>query len=441
MSHFSVPALSMPDSLWAHSALPAPDTRALQGKHDSSVVVIGGGFTGLSAALHLAEAGKNVIVLEAAEIGYGGSGRNVGLVNAGLWTNPDDIDEVLGKTYGDRLDQALGQAPDLVFSLIQRFGIQCEATRNGTLHLAHSKSAVKCLEDRTRQLTRRGAPVQLLDAKTTAEKTGSQSYYGSILDPRAGTIQPLGYVRGLAAAALSLGAQIYTHSPITRLSRNSDDKGWTVRSESGEVTADKVILATNAYSNGLWPGLKQTFTPLHFFQFASEPLPSELLSDILPGKEGCWDTCQIMTSLRLDQSGRIVLGSVGQIPEQGSGFLKNWAGDYLKKFYPGLYSKVVASNKKEFWNFCWSGQIAYTPDHLPHLHVLAPDLITCIGYSGRGIGPGTVMGTAMAEHILGEPFSSFPLPVTELSKVFGRGIREQFYSHGSDLYHLYQRLI
>jgi len=431
----------LPNSLWAHSACPAPVTTRLEGKHSSQVVVIGGGFTGLSTALHLAEAGKQVILLEASEIGFGGSGRNVGLVNAGLWTPPEDIEAILGKEAGSKLYAALGKAPDLVFSLIERFDIQCEATRNGTLHLAHSYSGFKDLQNRTRQLQARGAPVELLDASKTAAMTGSEYHFGAILDPRAGTIQPLGYARGLAAAAQSLGAELYTHSPVTGLERTPGNDGWRVSTASGEVRAESLVLATNAYSTDLGIGLEQTFTPLHFFQFASAPLDAEILKHVLPGKQGCWDTRQVMTSLRLDRSGRIILGSVGKFAGESSDFLQGWAGDQLRKLFPDLYPRMVDQCAGSIWRHGWTGRIAYSHDHLPHLHLPSPGLIACIGYSGRGIGPGTVMGKAIAEHLLGAPLAALPLPVTEPRKVACRRLKEQYYTRGSDLYHLYQRML
>ncbi|KEA65000.1 L-pipecolate oxidase [Marinobacterium lacunae] len=428
----------LPDSLWAHSAAPAPLTPCLEGQHTSRIVVIGGGFTGLSTALHLAEEGAEVTLLEANDIGFGGSGRNVGLANAGLWTKPDDIEAVLGKPLAQRLYTALSKAPDLVYSLIERFGIQCEATRNGTLHLGHSRAGLRDLEERTRQLQQRGAPVELLSAAKTAEMTGSKAYHGAIFDPRAGTIQPLGYARGLATAALSLGARIFTRSPVTGLERASD--GWVVSTPSGAIHAEKVVLATNAYSTDLWKSMDQTFTPLHFFQFATAPLDTDVLKQILPGNQGCWDTRDVMTSLRLDQSGRLILGSVGRFAGDTSSFLQNWASSHLRALFPDHYPRIVGNADGALWRYGWTGKIAYSDDHLPHLHLLAPDLITVIGYSGRGIGPGSVMGKAIADHLLGAPIEEMPLPVTDLRKMPFRHLLGEYYCRGSDLYHLYQRI-
>ena len=150
--------------LWhATSPEPAPQFEALEGERMADVVVIGGGITGLSTALHLAESGVDVSLVEAGDIPSGGSGRNVGLVNAGLWIPPDDILKALGEKDGERANAILGGAPKEVFSLIGRHGIECHATQTGTLHLAHNGKGEQDLARRAEQLARRGAPVELLE--------------------------------------------------------------------------------------------------------------------------------------------------------------------------------------------------------------------------------------------------------------------------------------
>lgn len=430
----------LPDSLWAASASDAPETSVLQGEHSCPVVVIGGGFTGLSTALHLAENNQEVMVLESEAIGFGGSGRNVGLVNAGLWLKPEEVEDRLGKDHGKRLNSVLAEAPGQVFSIIERYGIDCEATQNGTLHLSHSFLGDKNLKERLHQLQERGAPVELLSPEKTAHLTGTHSYRTSIFDPRAGTIQPLSYVRGLAKAACSLGAQIYTNSQVTELSSLPSGE-WKVCTEQGSVIAEKVVIATNAYSESLYSQLKYTFVPVHFFQYATKPLDPETLKTILPGKQGCWDTRDVMSSLRLDQSGRLILGSVGEVTDKSNSFLKSWASDRLPKLFPDQFSKSEIQKDDSFWSYGWSGKIAYSNNNIPHLHPLAPGVIACVGYSGRGIGPGTVMGKLLAEYIQGKPLEDLPLPLTQPEPILARYTREQYYARGSDLYHLYQRVV
>jgi glycine/D-amino acid oxidase-like deaminating enzyme len=297
--------------LWEMTAPAAPFTGPLQGDLAVDVAIVGAGYTGLSAALHLAEAGRSVAVLEAVEIGFGGAGRNVGLVNAGMWVMPDALIDCLGESYGTRLLSLLGQAPREVFDLIARHQIACEVVRRGTLHCASGASGLRQIEARTAQWRKHGVALSLLSAAETAEKTGSAAYAGALLDLRAGTIQPLAYARGLAQAALRAGARIYTQSPVTALDQGQGKP--QLRTPMGRITAGKVILATDAYTRHLHPEIRASQVMLPYFNFATQPLPEEQRRGILPEGQGAWDTRDILTSFRMDATGRLVLGSVGAL--------------------------------------------------------------------------------------------------------------------------------
>ena len=169
--------------LWELTAPPAPPTSALKGEVRADVAVVGCGYTGLSTALHLAEAGAKVVALEAIEIGFGGAGRNVGLVNAGMWLAPDDIIERLGADYGERLLGLLGGGPAEVYALVDKHGIDCELVRNGTLHCAVGRSGLAKIEERARQWGARGAPVRLLTQAETAKRIGVDIYRGLAARP------------------------------------------------------------------------------------------------------------------------------------------------------------------------------------------------------------------------------------------------------------------
>lgn len=419
------------DSLWAATApAPAP-TASLTGDLQADVVVVGGGFTGLSAALHLAEAGARVAVLEAHEIGHGGSGRNVGLVNAGMWVLPDDLPATLGEPYGERLLELLGDAPKLVFALAKKHAMDCEAVSTGTLHCAAGRAGLRQLEIRAGQWCRRGASVRLLSARETADKTGTEVFSGALLDERAGTIQPLGYARGLAAAALTAGAGIFTRSPVERV--EEDGNRWRAVTAGGSIAADWVIAATNAYTTRLWPQLREELVHLPYFNFATEPLPPEALSAILPERQGAWDTNKVLTSFRLDRSGRLVLGSVGALSGTGRSVHQAWARRAITRMFPML--KDVGFQQG------WHGMIGMTDDHLPKFHRLDRRIVGFSGYNGRGIAPGTAFGKILAEHIggrIGE--SDLPLPVTLPVPQRLRAIREAGIEWGAQAIHLMRML-
>ncbi|MEX0303266.1 MAG: NAD(P)/FAD-dependent oxidoreductase, partial [Leisingera sp.] len=281
-------------SLWYQTCQENPAFPELTGEAEADLVVIGGGYTGCSAALKAAELGAAVCLIEADEIGSGGSGRNVGLANAGLWLPPEDINAELGTETGSRLSQLLAGAPEMVFSLIAKHGIICEPENNGTLHCAHAPAGLKDLQRRHAQLTAIGAPVELLSRKEAVQRTGSEAVHGALFDPRAGTIQPLAYVRGLARAAASAGAQLHGHSPATAIIR--DGSTWHVATSKGSIRAKHLIMATNAYARAISGYEAPQVIPVHYFQAATDPLPAPLLDKILPMKEGCWDTALVMSS-------------------------------------------------------------------------------------------------------------------------------------------------
>lgn len=382
----------------------------------ADLAIVGGGYTGLSTALHAAEKGLDACVLEACQIGYGGSGRNVGLVNAGLWLPPQDVRAKLGGAQGGRLVELLGDGPNCVMSLIERHQIRCELTRSGTIHAAHSQGGFKDLQRRAGEWSRLGAPVRLLSRQETAEKIGSGAFHGGLLDARAGTINPMGYVRGLARAAQAAGARIHTGVTVTRLDKQ--DGGWLLETGAGVVRAKSVVLATNAYSDDLWPGLKSSFVPIHYFQVATVPLGARIAT-ILPERQGIWDTGKIMFSLRRDAADRLIIGSMGAVVGGEKGLSERWAARQLRRLFPDL--GAVEFEKS------WHGQIAMTGDHLPRIHRLDDGLYTPIGYNGRGIAPGTVFGKAMADLLAGGSEADLPMPVTGVRAEAVRGLKAGFY--------------
>lgn len=413
--------------LWETSAPPAPETVTLRGDVRSDVAIIGGGYTGNSAALHLAKRGIKATVLEAKSIGFGGAGRNVGLVNAGMWVMPDELPNVLGETYGERLLNLLGNAPAAVFDIVKAYEIDCQLQMEGTLHCAVGASGLAELQQREDQWRRRGAPVRLLSREETAQKIGSNAYEGALLDLRAGTIQPLAYVRGLAAAAIREGAVIHTDSPALNVENTAG--GWRVVTPEGSVTADTVIMATDAYTQGPWEIIRREQVHLPYFNFATRPLSDNVRATILPGHEGCWDTKEVLSSFRMDRMGRLVFGSVGALTGAGEIIHKGWARRALHRLFPQLGDIAFEAE--------WYGQIGMTDDNLPRFHKFTDGVIGVSGYNGRGIAPGTVMGRTLAQLIAGEiAEAELPLPVTEAREASLRPLKEAFYEIGAQAAHL-----
>lgn len=405
--------MALPNSLWATTAAPPADTPALMGERRADAVVVGGGFTGLTAALHLAEAGTEIVLLEAGEPGWGASGRTGGQVIPGLKLDPDELVAKYGTENGERLAVFAGGVADTVFDLIDRHGIDCHAVRSGWIQGVHASRRMDVAARRVEQWTRRGGAAELIDATQIAELTGTDRYAGGWIDRRGGMLQPLSYARGLARAATRAGAAVHGRSPVTGLVRA--DKGWRVETPGGAVIADQVLLATNAYTDVLWPGLQQSVIPVFSYQVATKPLGDNLRRTILAGGMPVSDTRRVLLYFRLDHTGRLVVGGRGRARQTEEPAFYRSVVDGLNWLYPQLGPVDL--------DHYWGGQVALTLDHLPQLSELASGLHAMIGYNGRGVAMATACGKMMAERMRGKPLADLPLPPKRMKPIPFHGFR------------------
>jgi glycine/D-amino acid oxidase-like deaminating enzyme len=406
--------LDLPRSLWAATAIAAPPTAAAQGDRKADVAIIGAGYTGLSAALHLAERGLDVAVLEAAETGWGASGRNNGQVIPGMKLDPDEVEAHYGTETGGRLAKWAGDAPALVFDLIERHAIVCAPVRSGWIQPAYTRAAVRTIEARWSQWARRGADVHLIDAKDLPALLGTEAFFGAWLDRRGGSIQPLSYARGLAAAAIKAGARVFTRSMVVSMQR--DAAGWTLKTPAASIQARHDVVATAAYATDLVPGLKRSFVPVRTAQVATRPLTPNVLKTILPGRQVASDTRRLLTSFRISPDGRLVMGGSGATGGPHLVSLEGW----LHRAADELFGRLAKLN----WDFGWSGYFAVTTDHAPHIHEPDPSLLIALGCNGRGIALSTAMGRLLAERILGRDARELEIPITRMRPVHFHAFRK-----------------
>jgi len=385
----------LPPSLWAATAEPAPAAPRLTGPAEADVVVIGGGFTGLSAALHLAEAGKRVVVLEAAELGWGASGRNGGQVNPGWKVLPSEIVARTGRARGERVARMAHATCDLVFELIDRFQISCDARRPGYLQAVFGRRGRRAQESWAREWSAHGVEVELLDRKAFADLLGTERYGGGLRDPRGGNLQPLSYARGLARAATDLGAELYGRSPALAVARRG--AGWRVATPDGEVAGEHVVIGTNGYSDDLWPGLKRTVVPVASFIVASRPLGENLARTILPGRHAVSDTRRVLFYFRMDRDDRFVFGGRGRLFDGA-----DHAGQDGMRHLTAAACRLYPQLEGVGWDYAWGGYVAVTPAHTPRLMRLAPGVFAGLGYNGRGVAMATMMGKQLSLAVLGE---------------------------------------
>jgi glycine/D-amino acid oxidase-like deaminating enzyme len=413
---YNVPFTLSP-SLWSATAISAPSTLPLLDNHHCDVAVIGGGFAGLSAALHLAEKGVNVSLLEAKEIGFGASGRNGGQVIPGLKYDPDELIKMFGNERGQQLVAFAGSTADVVFDLIARHQIDVPHKRSGWIQGAHDNGALELAQQRAEQWARHGASVRLLDAKQIQDLLGTDRYLGGWVDERAGAVQPLSYVRGLACAAIKSGARVHTESPVQSLTLQNGK--WQLTTDKGlTVTADRVVMCTNAYGGDLWPKLKTSIIDANSFQVATGPLPDHLLKNILPQGHVCSDARKLLLYFRLDHQGRLLMGGRGPFREPKA--QSDWAHleRVMHKLFPQMKSIPI--------EFRWGGRVAVTRDFLPHLHEPAPGLLIDIGCMGRGVGLQTSMGRAIANYVVRGDKSTLPFQITAAKPFPLYGLRRAY---------------
>ncbi|MBB2190242.1 FAD-binding oxidoreductase [Gluconacetobacter azotocaptans] len=397
----------LPDSLYAETARPAVPTPPLTGEIRVGTALIGGGFTGLSAALHLAEAGHAVAVLEANAPGWGASGRNGGQVNPGLKTLPSDVERDFGPERGARLAHAAWNAPDLVFELVERHGIACAAARGGTLRVATSDDQIPALRQLTDECRARGGDVAWLDDAAIAARTGTGRYRAALLDRRGGQVNPLGLARGMAQAAIGHGAQIFGGTRALSLRR--DDGCWRIGTRNGAVRADRVVFATNGYADRLWNRLRRTVVPASSAIVATAPLPPDIRARILAAREVLYELGEITTYYRIDDAGRLLIGGRSSLAERSGPGAFPFLQRHALTLWPFLHGVQ--------WTHGWNGHVAVTLDHYPHWHEPMPGIIACVGYNGRGVAMATLLGREIARRALGATTEDILLPPSPIRPI------------------------
>lgn len=388
-------------SLWQAVSRNHRQRPALQGELVVDLAIVGGGFSGLSTALHAAGKGLSVAILEAEFIAWGATGRNAGFVVPNFAKmDPETILAHLGPERGKRLINFAAGSADLVFGLIRQHGIDCDAVQSGWIQPAHSPAALEKVKSRAEQWARRGRPAVTLDRQDVEALTGVRGYLGGWMDRSGGVLNPVAYARGLADAAEKSGARIFERTPVTSIDRVAD--GWTLKTPSGSVRAGKVLIATNAYGASLNPLLQRTYFPLKVFQIATGPLPREIRTFLLPGGQGVGDTRRNFFTFRFDADNRLISGGMHILSAGADTRVPQTIWRRLARHLDLPHLPPLA--------YSWSGMAAVEPDFLPHLLDLGPGLIAGRACNGRGIAMTTAMGKVLADWAAGAEARDLPLP-------------------------------
>ncbi len=379
-----------PESWYAATATPLDPFERLKGETRANVCVIGAGYTGLSAALHLAEAGMDVVLLEAHRVGFGASGRNGGQLGSGQRMEQDDLEKLMGQGEAAKLWDLAEDAKDLVKSLIKRHKIDCHL-KPGIMHGCFSAREVAHEHKYVEHLNSRYGYDQItaLDPDAAQAICPSPAYVGGSLDMGAGHLHPLGFALGLARAAVAAGVRIFENSVVHDIQQGQNP---VVRTDHGRVKCDHVILACNGYLGGLERKVAARVMPINNFIIATEPL-GDAAAKVLARDVAVADTKFVVNYFRLSHDKRLLFGG-GE--SYGYKFPRDIIATVKKpmlQIFPHLREAKI--------DYAWGGTLGITMKRMPYLARLAPNILTASGYSGHGVGTATHAGALMAQAIGG----------------------------------------
>ncbi|HEY6578949.1 MAG TPA: FAD-binding oxidoreductase [Rhizomicrobium sp.] len=387
----SVMTNAEPQGYYAASAGATPERAALAGRRTADLCVIGAGYTGLSAALHAAEAGARVIVLEAQTTGFGASGRNGGQIHSGLRKDQRELEGWLGAAHARDLWTLSEEAKALLRALIARHNIECEL-KSGLITAAHDAQALRELADETEHLAKvyGHRDARMLSEAEIAQETGASMYPGGRIDRGGGHLHPLLYARGFARAAESAGAEIYERSAARSVENLRG--GVEIRCSAGSVTAARAILATDGYTGELAPRLEPFIARIESFITATAPLPQALGGKILPGNAAVADTRHVLDYYRKSADGRLLFAGreayFGQRADIGA-----LVRPRMLRVFPKLREIPT--------EYAWSGTVGVTVTRMPHFGELSERILFAHGYSGQGVALATLGGRLLAEAAFG----------------------------------------
>ena len=386
-----MPHTPYPPSYYAASANPAPPRPALQGAHETDVCVIGAGYTGISAALFLLERGFRVTVLEAAQVGFGASGRNGGQIVNSYSRDLDVVEQQVGPQQAQLLGAMAFEGGRIIRERVQRYGIDCDLKDGGIFGAVNHKQLAQ-LEQQKALWERYGYDqLELLDAGAIRQAVNTELYVGGMLDRGGGHIHPLNLVLGEAAAVESLGGIIHEQSAVVRVQQGEKPVVYT---EQGQVSARFVVVAGNAYLGDLLPSLAAKSMPCGTQVVATAPLGEELAHSLLP-QDYCVEDCNyLLDYYRLSADKRLIFGG-------GVVYGARDPADIEALIRPNLV-KTFAQLRDVQIDYAWTGNFLLTLSRLPQVGRLGDNIYYSQGCSGHGVTFTHVAGKVLAEAIRGQ---------------------------------------
>ncbi|SHI78056.1 gamma-glutamylputrescine oxidase [Shimia gijangensis] len=378
-------------SWYAATATPLDPFPQLQGNTKADVCVIGGGFTGLSTALHLAEKGYDVVLLEAHRAGFGASGRNGGQLGSGQRMEQDELEKLMGRDDALKLWHLAEDAKQVVKDLVAKHKIDCHL-RPGIMHACLNEREVKHEHDYVQQLqTQYGYDqIEALDYDALQAICPSPAYVGGSLDMSAGHLHPLNFALGLAEAARKAGTRICELSEVTGIDHGTKVK---VKTAEGSVTADHLVLACNGYLGDLDGKVASRVMPINNYVVATEPLGDEA-AKVLTRDIAVADSKFVINYYRLSDDKRLLFGGTESYSYKFFDDIGEKVRKPMQKIYPHLRDVKI--------DYAWGGTLGITMKRMPYLRKLRPNVVNASGYSGHGVGTATHAGKLVADAIAGQ---------------------------------------
>ncbi len=376
-------------SWYAASADPLGKFASAKGALKFDIAIIGAGFSGLSSALHLSELGYNVCILDAHRVGWGASGRNGGQVGSGMRIGQNELESLVGFEYAKQAFDIGVEAADLVRDLIKKHNISC-AYKDGNIEALHRKRYDKETLEYVEMMHEKYDyhSMSYLTPQEMSEKVGSSNYSAGSLDTKCGHLHPLNYARGLARAVVKAGVKIF------EMSRVKSFESGKINTNEAEISADKIILATNGYLGELDVNVADRVMPINNFIIATEPLSEAMCKSLIRDGEAVFDSRFVVNYFRLSEDNRMLFGG-------GENYSYKFPKDITKTVRKPML-QVFPQLKDTRIDYAWGGTLAITAKRLPHFEFRKDGIINISGYSGSGVHMATMAGKIVAEAVNGQ---------------------------------------